>query len=659
MPQQIEVPGVGVVEFPDGMSDEQIGAAIKQSLAKSPAIDTEAAGNFMHGAATYGAGRELAHNFTMGLARPVYAAGGAVENLLERAIGKGNGQGIADAYLRGEKEYDAAREQYRSQNPIMSTIAGLGGGAASLAGAGAVGLPGAIGRIWQGAKAGGTYGGVSGLAEANGSAGERLAEGAKGLGIGAAIGAAVPAAIDVARTATAPIRSMFSAATKPEQTAVRQIAQAMEDGSISPTQAQQALQEARAAGVRDMTLADVGGKNAQQLAATYAKSPGPGKQAAADFLEQRMAGRGENLVDVARPALGHPEQTYGAIDQLIEQRAKAATPLYERARNTPLDTTRPEYDAIMRELETPSGQQALAAAARKMADEKVPSKMIPINAGQDGSVTLSRLPDTRTLDYVKRAIDDKIQAARRVGNMDDARIFQSVKNGVVNNLDQLNPAYKSARAAFAGPSESKDAIEAGMQFLTMPSEDIRKVMQGLSQADREFARLGAARALKDIAGASSDRTRELLSGNMRERMQEIFPDKGSYDRAYQGWQAIKGQSDLARRVLGGSQTYENFAQAGDAALDPSILLHAAHGNFLGATKDALRGLANRFGGITPKVGANGIEMLLSPDQAKQQAALDAIFLATMRSRVAPANIALGGRPVTGGLLGALDPQQLQ
>lgn len=36
MPQQIEVPGMGVVEFPDGMSDDQISAAIKQNMPQQP-----------------------------------------------------------------------------------------------------------------------------------------------------------------------------------------------------------------------------------------------------------------------------------------------------------------------------------------------------------------------------------------------------------------------------------------------------------------------------------------------------------------------------------------------------------------------------------------------------------------------------------------------
>lgn len=38
MPQRIDVPGMGVVEFPDGMSDEQIGAAIKKNIPAS--VDT-------------------------------------------------------------------------------------------------------------------------------------------------------------------------------------------------------------------------------------------------------------------------------------------------------------------------------------------------------------------------------------------------------------------------------------------------------------------------------------------------------------------------------------------------------------------------------------------------------------------------------------------
>lgn len=46
MPQQIDVPGMGIVEFPDGMSDDQISAAIKSSLSASqPKQNPNAIGN--------------------------------------------------------------------------------------------------------------------------------------------------------------------------------------------------------------------------------------------------------------------------------------------------------------------------------------------------------------------------------------------------------------------------------------------------------------------------------------------------------------------------------------------------------------------------------------------------------------------------------------
>jgi len=252
---------------------------------------------------------------------------------------------------------------------------------------------------------------------------------------------------------------------------------------------------------------------------------------------------------------------------------------------------------------------------------------------------------------VKRAIDDKISAARRAGNIDDARIFQGIKSGIVENLDTLNPAFRQARAAFRGPTESVDAIETGRGFLTMPPEQISKAMAAMAPADRDFARLGAARSLQDLTGAATDRTRQLLSPNMQRRFQAIFPDQQTYEATQKAWQIIRRQQEVNRRVLSGSQTYENFAQAGDAQLDPGVLLHAAHGNILGASVSALRGLGNRLGGITPKVADRGARLLLSTDPAEQQAALLALRSKIGKRIAAPGRIGAIQRAAVGGVLG--------
>jgi hypothetical protein len=43
MPQRIDVPGMGVVEFPDGMNDDQITAAIKQNMPQQPSTAADVA----------------------------------------------------------------------------------------------------------------------------------------------------------------------------------------------------------------------------------------------------------------------------------------------------------------------------------------------------------------------------------------------------------------------------------------------------------------------------------------------------------------------------------------------------------------------------------------------------------------------------------------
>jgi len=44
MPQRIDVPGMGIVEFPDGMNDDQIASAIKQNMPQ-PSIADKLTGN--------------------------------------------------------------------------------------------------------------------------------------------------------------------------------------------------------------------------------------------------------------------------------------------------------------------------------------------------------------------------------------------------------------------------------------------------------------------------------------------------------------------------------------------------------------------------------------------------------------------------------------
>ena len=80
----------------------------------------------------------------------------------------------------------------------------------------------------------------------------------------------VPAASTVGRIGYNLAGRQFS---NPDQTAIAQIGRAFERDKIPTAQAEGALNEAANLGVREQTLADVGGRNTAQLAANYGKAP--------------------------------------------------------------------------------------------------------------------------------------------------------------------------------------------------------------------------------------------------------------------------------------------------------------------------------------------------------------------------------------------------
>jgi hypothetical protein len=338
---------------------------------------------------------------------------------------------------------------------------------------------------------------------------------------------------------------------------------------------------------------------------------------------------------------------------MMEKRATAAKPLYERAYKVALDTSAPEYRAIEEMLATPAGQKALAHARTLMLNERVPSKHILIDVLPDGSAKLSRLPDTRTLDYVKRALDDQIAPLL---NTNEGRILTNIKNTIVRNLEALNPAYGAARAAYKGPSDIKDAIETGQVLLGKPVEEIKDIMAKMTPTERDFARIGVARQIKEMVGGASDKIRALLSPNTREKFKEIFPNAAQYNRAIGALEKIKGQKELSRKITGGSETYENLAAAENVLLDPWAATKSFRGNIWGLMSGLLRlrALADRLQGITPGVSERGVNILLSPDPLMHQQALLGLRDAYTRQARLPAVRSAMNQGLLGTALGTVE-----
>lgn len=173
MPQQIEVPGLGLVEFPDGMSDADMAAAIRRNLAQQPAPSPA------HPADDVGVGEAM-----------LIGAGREADRLIKGAqqlwYGATGNQPKLDALKAEQQGNDAAYAELQRRRPVATTV----GSALPMLAVPMSGAATGAGMVGRAALAGG---GIEGMKY--GTAGERAGRAAAG-----AVGGAAGAGLGLAAT---------------------------------------------------------------------------------------------------------------------------------------------------------------------------------------------------------------------------------------------------------------------------------------------------------------------------------------------------------------------------------------------------------------------------------------------------------------------------
>jgi hypothetical protein len=108
-------------------------------------------------------------------------------------------------------------------------------------------------------------------------------------------------------------------------------------------------------------------------------------------------------------------------------------------------------------------------------------------------VTVGKIPDVRTLDYVKRGIDALIDKGYRGEGMSkaEANALKDLKRAYVEVIDQNVPEYAAARAKYAGDIEVLDALRLGRTDYLSPKmlpNEAKKLVDGMSDAERDALR---------------------------------------------------------------------------------------------------------------------------------------------------------------------------
>lgn len=367
----------------------------------------------------------------------------------------------------------------------------------------------------------------------------------------------------------------------------------------TPEEAGQLIDQARARGV-PLSLMDTGDET-RGLASALARKPGPSRTIIRDAVIPRQEAQLDRVQGAIRRDLGATVNVRQQSEDLIQQARTAAAPLYDKAYAAPARTS-PELESL---LETPAGKQAIARAKTIAANEqRDPSKM-GFDLDANGETILAKNPSPQTLDYVKRGLDDVIEAHRdpvtgRL-NLDEAgRAIVGVRAKFLNQVDKLNPDYAAARQAYSGPAAMNSALAKGAKIGTRDSEQIVAETRDMGASELEQYKLGVRSALsKALEGKvdGADKVRALVgTPAKRKALAQVFGGVQEFNN-FMSTLADEGKAAATYgRVNTGSQTAANLADDADAnglagvAVNTGRRLLSGHG----MTSNAIHTLADLY-----------------------------------------------------------------
>jgi Sec-independent protein translocase protein TatA len=435
----------------------------------------------------------------------------------------------------------------------------------------------------QGAKAGATGGGVAGFGYGEGQ--NSLMTAALGAGGGAALGGALPLAGEVIGNR---VNGLMRLTGKDPQLPRRIVNDAIVADGNTPQSVGAMMDDAGTRG-SPMMLADTG-ENARGLLASVGRQPGRSKRLVRDAVHGRQNAQAERIASAVVRDLGPTANIREMGDELIERAREAAGPLYEKFYSSPGASSVKLDDLALR----PSFRKALMKAANLATEEGDNATALGFQFDEAGDVILTEVPSFKTLDLIKRGMDDVVEGYRdsTTGklnlNTGEARATNATLRALIARIDKVAP-YAEARAAYAGPAKMREALEKGAKAFNKSPDDIVAIMKNMGDAEKESFRLGIRKAITDLLASRKDGGDKvaLLLGTPKVRsvLARIFEGQGRFKRFVQTLKDEEAMGHTYKAVAGNSQTAER--QAVDATTNDTGLAETAMDAALRGGKDGM------------------------------------------------------------------------
>ena len=311
----------------------------------------------------------------------------------------------------------------------------------------------------------------------------------------------------------------------------------------------------------EATLFDAAGQPTKVLLDTLATLPGQAKTYVEQLIRNRQATRPKRIMTAADESLktgGAGYQT--TLDALVEQRKNAADPLYQQIRGLSVKVDPELYKLLQASKKSHAKYEELVQLNRE-----TPIDLSKIKVGDD-------IPFD-ALDKVKQALYDLGNDAKgEFGKPTHLSLsYDKLRQDLIGKADKLSPKdsasnepiYKMARNAFEGPSQLKNAVEAGRTAMKNDQIGVSELMKDMSTSELEAFRIGALQGLRDKVGTKAGQTQML---DFWRETKTSGPLKEIFGNDYRKFTAALFREESLKKIESvgrGSQTAQRLLSAGE------------------------------------------------------------------------------------------------
>jgi hypothetical protein len=523
-----------------------------------------------------------------------------------RAVGQGLGLGFGDeaiARVRSKmegrpyeevvKEEREAYQRFQEKNPFIALGTELVSGIVPTVGMALIpgaGTPGAVmgaGRMGMAASKlaqympkfmTGTMGKAAGTAAATGAVagagsaveGERMGGATEGAVTGAVLGPTVAKGIQLGGKGITAVKNAFKPSPGAvEQRATNKVLEAMGRDEMDLQGLRDKMAADKKLGVKS-TIMDAT-PSMSTLGEAVVTRPGPGRKVLGKGLNERLESGRESAGSRALKDIGKGVDYTAQEDKLIGTLRSNANNLYDTAyAHGSVDDTRilkvledDTFKKAFKEAQAISSKEARAAELR--GEDPTRFKLNDIyEQDKDGNlISVGKIPDVRTLDYIKRGIDALIDKGYKGEGMGkaEANALKDLRKAYIGVIDENVPEYAAARAKYSGDMEVLDALRLGRTDYLSPKmlpAEAKKLVDGMSEAERDALRAGVAQSLltkvMDAPQQVNAAQRIIGAPATRKRLEALFQDPNEY-KVFEA--ALQRESELFRNaqdIVRGSRT---------------------------------------------------------------------------------------------------------